>query len=244
MEFTIEKFVTNGIRVGKNGVSANSRKNYTNHLGQFERWLASKQKTFWGGKVTSEDINVYFHYMKNKGYKQNSLAIKMATIRSYFQWLRKQGAITHVPTVPQLKSETIIHRKVDEKDIFTLLNHAKRQKRTLKGARDAAMLALITHCGLKTEQVVHLLVKNVDLDNLSIVIDKKTIPMGSAEEYVRKYYDEITKITPLIDGPFFLNKNKHKITGRSFRRHLEKIQREANLFGKFKIRDLVFSAKN
>jgi site-specific recombinase XerD len=224
----LEKFITSGIS-WKRPVAPISRKNYRNHLLQFEEFLNSREKKATDNTVNEQDIADYIEHMQKRGFQPNTVAVKVAAVNSYFKWLEHTGSITYRPKTRSMPHHIGQHQKISDEILQRVLQGIATN--TLKGARDVAMLSLIASCGFKTEEVVALNVGDVHLSKSMIATSKRTCYIGSVIDKLMQYQnlrpighvDEPNVIRSTInpDDPFFLNKHGKRISGRSLRRHLQ-----------------------
>lgn len=224
MSLTIEQFVKTGFRCAK--PSPSSQKNYQVHISQFEDFLKKRDKTAQDGTVADEDILEYVEHLKSK-YRPNTIATKVAAIRSYFKWLKKEGALTYKPNIRSFSQVPVIHQEISKSDLNIMVQNMTSN--VLNKQRDLAMFSLVLYCGFKTEEVVAINTEDVDFAAITITLcqSKKCFQAASSEMLVyakAKARDnfcwELT-YAPDADNekePFFLNKNHLRISGRSLRR--------------------------
>ncbi|MHA2279955.1 MAG: tyrosine-type recombinase/integrase [Promethearchaeota archaeon] len=244
MTLVLEEFVTTGIS-WKKPVAENSRKNYRNHLLQFERFLDNRGKNVTDGTVDEKDIADYIEHMQKQGFQPNTLAVKVAAVNSYFKWLEHKGSIVHRPKIKSMSHQTGQHQKIDDKVLEQVFEAVDTSGQS--GARDVAMLSLIAFCGFKTEEVVALNISNIDLLNSRIKTAKGMHFIGYANSVVDRltHYQDLRnelKPDPNPEDPFFLNKYGQRISGRSLRRHLQRYLAAANVH-KFSTRDMQHTFK-
>ena len=237
MTLTVEKFVKDGF--GWTIPSPNSSKNYLNHIRQFERFLSQRGKRADDGSVSTEDIQDYIDHMKSK-FRQNSVATKMAAVSSYFKWLKKEGVITHYPTIKSQPRIPIQHKIIPHfaMDKLTKLKEAKAPRKI----RDAAMIALITRCGYRSESVVTINLGDVDCETRKIGWS----PAPRAFPEIANYYNlrvAMGRELVTMESPFFLNKHNKRISSRSMRRHIQKIISDTTGMDHFTMRDLQYTAQ-
>lgn len=236
MSLTVEQFVTTGF--GWSKPAETSQKNYRNHISQFERFLQSRNKTAKDGTVGDEDITDYIDALKSK-YQPNTVAVKVAAIKSYFKWLRKTGSLTHCPYIRSQKSVKPEHKELDDAAVMSIIQNLRGE--SINKKRDLAMFSLIIFCGFKTEQVVAVNVEDIDFEECSIKVDNEKKNVKAAIHELLFYADAKEKMratwtsqsTSDNKEPFFLNKNGHRITGRSLRRRIEDCMK-----GQYQMRDL------
>lgn len=226
MSLTIERFVEAGFGWPK--PSPNSQKCYRNHISQFEDFLKSRNKTASDETVTDQDILDYIEQLKSK-YSPNTVATKVAAIKSYFKWLTKQGLI-HKPIIQSQKNVKSIHKELSNSDLETVIKHFAGDG--LYTRRDSAMFSLVIYCGFKTGEVVTVNTEDIDFENAEITVKKQKCSFRAAFKEIKTYADD--KLQKgfhwkplLIDGfakdekePFFLSKRHLRIGARSLRRRL------------------------
>lgn len=228
MSLVIEKFVTTGF--GWKSPALNSQKNYRNHILQFEAFLKDRNKAASDGTVTDQDISDYIEHLKAK-YRQNSVAVKMAAVKSYFKWLKKEGALTSHPQIQSQRGVRVDHKELKAPDLEAV---AKTMAGTnLYNQRDLAMFSLIVYCGFKTSEVVATNVEDVDFETGMITVEKEKRPFRAAFKEMRAYSTGKLQAN-FVAGrqsawipensdekePFFLNKHSSRISTRSVRRRL------------------------
>lgn len=223
MSLVIEKFVTTGF--GRKNPAPNSQKNYRNHISQFEGFLKDRNKAASDGTVTDQDVSDYLEYLKAK-YQQNTVAVKIAAVKSYFKWLKKEGALTHYPEIRSQRGVKVDHKELKASDLDAIV-------KTITGTdlykqRDLATFSLIVYCGFKTSEVVATNVEDVAFDTGIITIGEGSRPFRAAFAEMAAYkagkFRESSWKAP-EDGsdekePFFLNKHSLRISTRSVRRRL------------------------
>ncbi len=230
MSSLVNEFVTKGMRTKK--ASINSQKSYRNHLGQFEKYLTYRGKKPADGSVTEQDILDFVEHMKEMNYSANTLCSKTAAIKSYFRFLKTRGIVAEIPTIKLTRPAKITRQPVDEKDVQTILQYLTNHD--TKEVRDAAILALLAYCDLKTEQVMNLKLADIDL-RLSTVRHRS---LKQAAPFVAKYLQMRPNQNAEPDSPLFLNKDFQGMSSRSFRRHLHKYMGHLNMPNRFETRDL------
>lgn len=233
MSLTIERFVTTGFAWSRPAPS--SQKNYRNHVTQFEAFLKGINKSASDGNVTDQDILDFLEYIKSK-YHPNSVTSKMTVVKSYFRWLVKEGILASLPRIqsqPKIKAQ---HKELCSSDLDIMIKNMEGDK--LNKQRDLAMFSLIVYCGFKTKEVVTMNVEDTNLITAKMTLTKnhrytigirtETYSFLAALPEVRAYANAKKQNniywTPLFSTndkePFFLNKHRLRISGRSLRRRL------------------------
>lgn len=239
MSLTVEQFVTTGF--GWGNAAPNSKKSYRRHVTQFEEFLQTHDKTAADGSVNEEDIARYLDHLKSK-YAPNTVAVKIASVKSYFKWLKKIGKLTHIPTIRSQK--TVIPERVHVEDGHIKSIMGLLHGDSSKSQRDRAMLSLIADCGFRTEEVVAINNEDIDFKEGTICGRNARQALSYLVDYARtKISENLTWNAETVDPntvvkvPFFLNKHGQRISSRSFRRHLNHYREKLGL-PVFSTRDL------
>jgi site-specific recombinase XerD len=107
------------------------------------------------------------------------------TLRTFFKFAAREGAITHDPTVNlvALKTPKKLPSVISEKALSQALQLPEAG--SVAGLRDRAILELFYDCGLRRQELVNLNIHDVDLRHLQIrVLGKRAkeriVPLGRA----------------------------------------------------------------
>lgn len=241
MPLTIERFVTTGF--GWKAPAPSSQKGYRNHIKQFEAFLKERNKVAEEGTVTDQDILDYVERLKSK-YMPNTIATKIAVVKSYFKWLENQGIITHKPHIRSFPSVKITHKELDASDLNIIT--ANMEGADVFSRRDQAAFALIVYSGFKTEEVVAVNAEDIDFEAAEVAIKKTRYGVSgfctqtnkcsfrSAISEMKAYAEAKLQRgfcwhgAPPEKEPFFLNKHHRRISGRSLRRRINPHLKEPN----------------
>ncbi|MCO6450757.1 MAG: site-specific tyrosine recombinase XerD [Caldilineales bacterium] len=148
------------------GYSEHTIAAYRNDLGQFLSYLEAldpaRRPRGWGN-VTRDHIISYVLEMREREYSPNTIARKVAAVKSFFGYLREQGEIRTDPAseLESPKVEKHLPSAITVEDVDRLLALPKEE--TASGIRDKAMIELIYATGLRVSEVVSLDVADVDL---------------------------------------------------------------------------------
>lgn len=155
-----------------------------------------------------------------------SVARKLSSLRSFFQYFLKKGEISqnparaiHSPKVPKRLPQFL---NVDE--VFKLLD--MHYDSTFKGRRDQSVLELLYSCGLRVSELVGLNMKDLDLESRMV----RVLGKGNKERLVpigQKAVDRINTYLPfrqlvMQKNPeslaLFINFRAGRLTARSVQR--------------------------
>lgn len=158
---------------------------YRNDLSQFRQFIQGPNNAGDGtisewNKVTSEHLDAYVEYLRDvMEYATSTLARKLAAIKSFLQYLKKEGWVeTDLAaqiTSPKVKKQS--PRAITHEEVSRLLAEPARST-TPKALRDKAILELLYATGMRVTELVNLDVADVDLE-------QKTVLCGENEKRQR-----------------------------------------------------------
>ena len=186
------------------------------------------------------DIVIRGHIASLRDKKQSETTInrKVATLRSFYKYLVKQGKIDTNPVTMILTTKVEVKSPIlVSSEEFNLLMSIVKPA-TFLGARDKLMLCLTYYAGLKAHEVVSLKMADIDFLEEKISIKKegqptRVVPMngeiiGALSTYIHlqsKRSDKQALDTKML----LVNKHGTPISSRSFRRKLGTYAEKANL---------------
>jgi integrase/recombinase XerC len=224
MQRHIDKFI-NYLKVEKNS-SAHTIINYTVDLKAFEKFLGDKDII----AIDHLFLRKFLAEMRAKNYAKRTIARKLASLRSFFRFLYREGHIKTNPitaiSTPKLDKKLPV--VLDEGAIAKLLQCASRDD--VSGLRDRAILETIYSGGIRVSELVGLNLRNVDLIGEVVKVfgkgsKERMVPIGGpAVSALRKYIDKRDELK-IKDGhkdAVFLGKNGTRLRDRSVRRILDR----------------------
>ena len=236
MEKLIEQFLEH-LRYERN-VSSHTLRNYASDLEQFLDFLAPTKD----GKRTLPEISQIDHLtirewlasLHSAQKKKASIARKLAALRTFFQFLVREGMLELNPaklvSTPRLEKKLPKHLSIDEAIRFI----ESPDQETDLGKRDRAMLELMYATGMRVAELTTLNLADVDFGNQLVRVTGKRrkqriVPFGDpAGAAIRSYLDVRDKflfnapISKRDDEALFLNYQGTRITTRSVGRMVEK----------------------
>ena len=241
MEDCIGQFL-NFLRVEKNA-SDNTIQAYRNDLGQFARQATggdSPDSARW--KAVKRDHVVRFvEWMReDRGYKDATVARKVAAVKSFFAFVAAEGLVDADPT-ENLKSPQVgksLPRALTLEEVDHLLEQPAR-KHTPEARRDKAMLELAYATGLRVTELVSL-----DLDDVALESDPVTVRCVGKGDHDRvrplhpRAVDEIRQyifhVRPRLvrnkkERALFVNRRGERLTRQGFWLILRNYTRQAGL---------------
>jgi site-specific recombinase XerD len=142
-------------------VSEETRSAYTRAIREFFQFVGHLHPSL----VRASDVIAYRDHLRiNKRRKPNTIATKLAIVRSFFEYLRAGGVITVNPastklvTPPELPTNPQ-GRALTTKEVRYLLSSPDRSK--VDGARDYAIMLVMLRLSLRLAEVSQLRVSSV-----------------------------------------------------------------------------------
>ena len=179
-------------------LSDNTKDAYKRDLTSFNEYLNNKNVN----NISTNDITTYINYLSDMKEKDKTIARKIVSIRTFFDYLMKEEIIKKNPCEkiesPKLKKS--LPKTLDVEEIDKLLSF--KPKSALE-YRNKAMIELIYATGLRVSELVNLQINDINLkDNYVRVFGKgkkeRIVPMADIttkilEEYITFYRDELLK---------------------------------------------------
>ena len=150
-------------------------------------------------QISAVNLNSYMIWMEKENLSAATVARRIAAIRSFFHYLRKNNLISEDPAEelkpPKVEKKAPVILNAEEVDL--LLNQPDGQ--TLKGIRDRAMLELLYATGIRVSELIALEISDVELKRGYIVcrrdIKERWISFGdSANKALTLYLEHAREI--------------------------------------------------
>ncbi|HBH60760.1 MAG TPA: tyrosine recombinase XerC [Nitrospiraceae bacterium] len=213
------------------GVSPHTLRAYMIDLNEFSLFLNEEPED-----IDYLDIRSYIASLHHRNLKKSSISRKLASIRSYFKYLHREGYVKKNPAklVSSPRVPKTLPRFLDIDETFSLMDTPKGE--TFIPARDKAILELLYSSGLRVSELTSLDVVDLDIKETLVRVKGKgrkerIVPIGSkAMEAIQNYLPErisLKKKSPAL----FLNNRGGRLTQRSVRRILVAYSRMINLKG-------------
>jgi len=179
-------------------------------------------------KVDYVVLRRYLAHLKELNLSKVSIARKIASIRSFFKFLFREGIIKNNPasSLSTPKRDKHLPKFLDEKEIVLLLESPGKEDES--GLRDAAILETLYSTGIRVSELVGLNIVSVDqLGGVIKVLGKgkkeRIVPIGDrALQAIRDYLKKRRLAGGKDDRALFFNKNGGRLTDRSVRRIINK----------------------
>jgi tyrosine recombinase XerC len=217
----LDKFI-NYLKVEKNA-SIHTIKNYTIDLDAFASFFHDRDIS----AIDHLALRRYLAEMRSKNYSKRTVARKLASIRSFFRFLFREGHIKSNPAtaVSSPKLDKKLPKFLDVNKVAKVIT--KPDTATYPGLRDRAILETLYSTGIRVSELVGLDLDSVDFIGGVIKVfgkgaKERVVPIGDeALNAIRKYNDKKPKKDSSKDA-VFLNNRGGRLTDRSVRRVLDK----------------------
>ena len=232
----LEEFIRH-ISLERN-LSSHTIRNYFSDLSQFYEYLTGvfKKDTLLIEDLRNIDHVILRAFLANlyeKGLSKSSVARKISTIRTFFNYMCREGNLVNNPgkmvSTPKRGKTLPKFLSVDEAD--RLLGTPVGEDRL--SIRDRAILETFYSAGLRIGEIVAINIEDLNLSEGLIKVKGKgrkerIVPVGEkAVDAIKKYLTTSQLINTL---PLFLNKYGKRITTRSVHRIVDKYKKLSGLW--------------
>ena len=163
-------------------------------------------------------------YGKNK---RVSISRKLASIRTFFEFLIRNGTIKSNPAklVPTPKGEKRLPTFLTVDEVVKLVETPGSEN--VYESRDRAILELLYSCGLRVSELVGINLNNLDLISMSVKVlgkgnKERMVPLGSkACTAIKTYISQRLDLKP-EDDYLFVNSRGGRLSTRSIDRIIKK----------------------
>ena len=223
-------------------VSAHTLRNYESDLQQFLDYLNPSEEKANGKKRPEPNIEEIDHItirewlatLHSDHKKKSSIARKLAALRTFFQFLVREGVVEANPAklvaTPRKEKKLPVHLSVEDAVRFIETPDAD----TDFGKRDRAILELLYATGVRVSELVQLDLRDIDFNNKLLRVfgkrrKERIVPFGepaakALREYlaVREKFLMNAPVTKRDAQPLILNYQGTRMTTRSVGRLVEK----------------------
>jgi integrase/recombinase XerD len=242
MDNRISQFL-NFLSVEKNA-SGNTIAAYKNDLTQFQTHIAKtphNPENPWAD-VNSATVIDYVTNLRERSYKDATVARKVAAVKSFFGFLLSENLVTVDPT-ENLKSPQVgktLPRALSAREVDELLEQPARRN-TVEARRDKAMLELLYATGLRVTELVSLDINDIALESDPVTVrcmgkgDRERIlplhqrPTDELRQYI--FHVRPRLVRNRREPALFVNRRGERLTRQGFWLILKTYARDANLEG-------------
>ncbi|MBM7661129.1 integrase/recombinase XerD [Bacillus mesophilus] len=217
------------------GLAMNTIQSYERDLKKYIVYIYEVEKIESLETVSRFNILGFLKQLKESGLSSRTLARHIASIRSFHQFLLREKAVTHDPSVhvetPQ--PERTLPKVLSMKEVELLLETPSLK--TAFGVRDKAMLEVLYATGIRVSELI-----NLDLGDIHLTMGflrcvgkgnkERIIPIGreatqSLENYINVARREL--VGKKTTDALFLNHHGNRISRQGFWKILKRLTKEA-----------------
>jgi integrase/recombinase XerC len=184
--------------------------------------------------VNSSRLRRYSAWLTGRGYAPSTVARRLASLRSFFRYLRRRGFVTSDPSagLRNPKQARRLPRLLRVDEVIRLLEGVPVD--TAPGVRDRAMLETLYGGGLRVGELVTLNLEDIDADQELLRVRGKgrrerLAPIGAMAVDWLKRWVPLRQPKANRESALFLNQRGTRLTARSVGRLLEGHLRRAGL---------------
>lgn len=211
--------------IAERDVSLHTLRAYTCDLRDFFSFMDKRPED-----IDNLDIRSFLAFLHHKKLKRSSISRKLATLRSFFKYLHREGYVKKNPArlVSSPKMPKTLPRFLTVDEAFALMEAPEGD--TYRALRDKAILELLYSSGLRVSELTALEMNDFDIKESLLRVKGKgkkerIIPIGSkAVDALRNYLPERVLLKRRVPA-LFLNNRGGRLTDRSIRRILIKYSR-------------------
>nr|WP_320051325.1 tyrosine recombinase XerC [uncultured Desulfuromonas sp.] len=161
-----------------------------------------------------------------KTNKKVTVARKIASVRSFYSFLQREGYVEHNPAlqVRLPRIERYLPTTLDVDYMYRLLD--AQGDNSLQWLRDRAAFELLYSCGLRVGELVALDLKHVDVDQALVHVlgkggKQRIVPVGRKALHALSAYLDRRGLLERND-PLFVNRRGTRLSARTVQRDLKK----------------------
>ena len=222
------------------GASVNTLAAYRSDLEQMVEFMKSRRQATGWNTLDSTVIESFVDNLKTSGYRNSSVARKLAAIRGFFAFLAEEGSVRINP-VRELRHprDSKARTRPLTPDEAGLLIGLAGERSTAGAKRDRAMLELLYATGMRVSELVSLDLEDLKLDRPDPYVvcpgargKKRAIPI--ADQTVAPLSDYLTLGRPEMvhnakERSLFVRQRGERLTRQGFWFILKGYTRAANL---------------
>ncbi len=204
-------------------------RNYGSDLRQFHTFMKAEQPglpRLDPATVKTESIRAYLHWLDRKQEKSASIARKLASLRSFYRYLHREGRVGLNPadTIRTPKQPKHLPRVLTKDDAAALMDFPAGQAGS--SLRDCALLETLYSTGARVSELVGINLEDLRLSEGLVHLrgkgrKERIVPVGAvALKAIHNYRASLkpSAINQQPSAPVFLNLRGGRLTARSVAR--------------------------
>ena len=215
--------------------SPNTVVSYHKDILEFSEFIHSERMAAGLLQIRNKRLcTIYISYLSSLNLASTSINRKLSSLRSFYDFHLKNGEVTtnYFDEVEAPKTPKRLPKMIKESEIEMLFNVCDQN--TPLGLRNYCILEVLYGCGLRVSELCSLEIKDIDFNNLSIVVhgkgskDRVVIMFEDMAHDLRRYLSTFRLDLLYLSNDHenrhvFLNKNGTTLTPRGVRVILNKL---------------------
>ncbi|MCR4434397.1 MAG: tyrosine recombinase XerC [Clostridiales bacterium] len=169
--------------------------------------------------ITLSDLYSYMSFIsRERDNNANSRARKVASIKSFFNYLTNKAKLLEYNPAQELESPKILKRLPR----YLNIEESKKLLASIEGKnreRDYAMITLFLNCGLRLSELVHINLNKIKNDTLTVIgkgDKERTIYLNNACKKAIASYLKVRPVEGVKDkNALFLSERKQRISHKT-----------------------------
>lgn len=177
----VDLFIGEG--AGMRNLSPHTLTAYSIALRQLSVFLDSREQSL--SSITTDQLRPFAGYLHDRGLSRRSIRLKLAAVKSFFQFCRKRGLITFDPAAPLAspRVEKKLPSVIQQSEAASIV--ALYDTSTPAGLRDRALFELLYGSGLRIHEALQLNVADIKQGALSVRVlgkrrKERVVPLTTA----------------------------------------------------------------
>jgi integrase/recombinase XerC len=208
-------------------------RNYASDLRQFQTFMTAEcpdSQVLDPATVQTESIRAYLHWLDRKREKSTSMARKLASLRSFYRYLQREGVVGLNPAqaIRTPKQPKHLPRVLTKDDAAALMEFPGNQTRG--SIRDRALLETLYSTGARVGELVGINLEDLRASEGLVHLrgkgrKERIVPIGAvALQAIQSYLDQRPLKDPRalttkpVSSPVFRNNRGGRLTTRSVAR--------------------------
>lgn len=183
--------------------------------------------------VTLSDLYAFMSYVSNnRDNTSHARARKVASLKSFFNYLTNKAKILEVNPASELESPKILKRLPR----YLNVEESKQLLASVSGQyteRDFAIITLFLNCGMRLSELVGINLSNIKNNSLTVIgkgDKERSIPLNNACLEAISEYMKVRPVNGVKDrNALFLSERKQRISKESVQKIVKKYIKEAGL---------------
>lgn len=196
----------------------------------------------WMGEQSCEEVNFskvreYLHFIQKFNYKKNTIARKIASIRTFYKYLYRERKVDSNPAMnlTSPKRPKSLPKFLTPDEVESILNNVKIE--TPSGYRNRAILEILWATGMRVSELSGLNFGDLNLANNEIRVfgkgskERIILVTDRAKSYLERYIETARALIPkgypieepTESSPVFINNTGYRLQTKTIRNVINEI---------------------